>query len=226
MNERDDLRTRGVVTWSQTQKVGMSDEKTHCKKEAEKAKVETWGQTQKVFEKEMSDKEARHKKEAEKAKREIRGVETWGQTQSEDDDKVDETPASKTGLGNYYPNPMNCGDCYFETHYENELFDHLKMHMDQSKKHTIIAHNGHKNTTWMFCGDCEYATRVEEELVNHVKHHQLFSILGDDKDDDVPIDDDEDDETPVSKTGRLIFFHIYIVIVHIFKVLGTMILTQ
>ena len=108
---------------------------------------------------------------------------------------------SKTGLGNYDPNPMNCGDCPFETHYENELFEHLKMHLDQLKKHMIIAHNGHKNTTWMFCGDCEYATRVEEELVNHVKHHQLFSILGDDKDDDVPIDDDEDDETPVSKTG-------------------------
>ena len=40
--------------------------------------METWGQTQKVFEKEMSDEEARHKKEAEKA---TRGVETWGQTQ-------------------------------------------------------------------------------------------------------------------------------------------------
>ena len=34
-----------------------------------------------------------------------------------------------TGLGNYDPNPMSCGDCDFETHYENELFDHLKMHL-------------------------------------------------------------------------------------------------
>ena len=34
-----------------------------------------------------------------------------------------------TGLGNYDPNPMSCGDCDFETHYENELFEHLKMHL-------------------------------------------------------------------------------------------------
>ena len=36
---------------------------------------------------------------------------------------------SATGLGNYDPTPMNCGDCEFETHYENELFEHLKMHL-------------------------------------------------------------------------------------------------
>merc|ERR1719402_1664298 len=85
--------------------------------------------------------------------------------------------------------------------YPCDACKHVSKTTDQLKKHMIIAHNGHKNTSWMFCGDCEYATRVEEELVNHVKHHQLFSILADDKDDDVPIDDDEDDETPVSKTG-------------------------
>ena len=33
------------------------------------------------------------------------------------------------GKGQYDPNPMSCGDCDFETHYENELFDHLKMHL-------------------------------------------------------------------------------------------------
>ena len=110
----------------------MSDKETRRKKEAEKA--------QKVIEKERSDEEVRHKKETEKAKRETREVETWGQTQSKEDD---ETLASKTGRGSYYPNPMNCGDCSFETHYENELFEHLKMHMDQLKKHMIIAHNGH-----------------------------------------------------------------------------------
>merc|ERR1711954_485887 len=38
------------------------------KKEAEKAKVETWGQTQKGLEKEMSNEESRCNKEAEKAK--------------------------------------------------------------------------------------------------------------------------------------------------------------
>ena len=64
-NELNDLRTRGVETWSQTQKVGMSDEKAHHKKEAEKAKVETWSQTQKVG---LSDEKTHSKKEAEKVK--------------------------------------------------------------------------------------------------------------------------------------------------------------
>ena len=45
-NELNDLRTRGVETWSQTQKGGMSDEKAHHKKEDEKSQVETWSQTQ------------------------------------------------------------------------------------------------------------------------------------------------------------------------------------
>ena len=39
------------------------------------------------------------------------------------------TSGGITGKGNYDPNPMNCGDCDFETHYENELFEHLKMHL-------------------------------------------------------------------------------------------------
>ena len=30
---------------------------------------------------------------------------------------------------NFSDTPMNCGDCDFETHYENELFEHLKMHL-------------------------------------------------------------------------------------------------
>ena len=47
----------------------MSDEEAHREKEAEKAKVETWNQTQKVSEKEMSDKEARCEKETEKVKK-------------------------------------------------------------------------------------------------------------------------------------------------------------
>ncbi|XP_023342625.1 zinc finger protein 639 [Eurytemora carolleeae] len=51
---------------------------------------------------------------------------------------------------------------------------------DQLKKHMILVHNGHKNTSWMFCGDCEYATRVEDELINHVKIHQIFNILKED----------------------------------------------
>ena len=39
---------------------------------------------------------------------------------------------------------------------------------EQLKKHMILAHNGHKNTTWMFCGDCEYATRVRKPRLNRV----------------------------------------------------------
>ena len=46
----------------------MSDEGAHRKKEAEKAKGETWSQTQKAIEEEMSDEETRHKKETKKAK--------------------------------------------------------------------------------------------------------------------------------------------------------------
>jgi len=48
------------------------------------------------------------------------------------------------------------------------------------KKHMILAHNGHRNTAWMFCGDCEYATMSEDELINHVKIHQIFNILKED----------------------------------------------
>ena len=55
----------------------MSDEEAHRKKEAEKAKVETWNQTQKASEKEMSDKEAHYEKENEKVKKDEVG--TWNQ---------------------------------------------------------------------------------------------------------------------------------------------------
>ena len=52
----------------------------------------------------------------------------------EEDYEIDEKAIIRaatggTGLGNYDPNPMSCGDCDFETHYENELFEHLKMHL-------------------------------------------------------------------------------------------------
>ena len=47
----------------------------------------------------------------------------------EEEEEVVVAVKSTTGLGNYDPNPMNCGDCDFETHYENELFEHLKMHL-------------------------------------------------------------------------------------------------
>ena len=57
----------------------MSDEEAHREKEAEKAKVETWNQTQKASEKEMSDKEAHCEKETEKVKEDEVG--TWSQMQ-------------------------------------------------------------------------------------------------------------------------------------------------
>ena len=87
--------------------------------------------------------------------------------------------------------------------YPCDACKHVSKTTDQLKKHMIVVHNGHKNTTWMFCGDCEYATRVEEELVNHVKHHQLFKILGDDREDTyTPADEEEEEKTitPISNT--------------------------
>ena len=33
------------------------------------------------------------------------------------------------GEDDYSTNLMSCGDCDFETHYESELFTHLKVHM-------------------------------------------------------------------------------------------------
>ena len=86
---------------------------------------------------------------------------------------------------------MNCGDFYFETHYENELLEHVKMHIDQLEKHTANAKNGHKNTTWMLYEDWEYDTMEEEELVNHAG---FFSILKDDEDDNVPTGEMSDEE--------------------------------
>ena len=70
-NERNDLRTRRVVTWSQTQKGGRSDEKAHQKKEDEKLQVETWSQTQTVG---VADEKTQRKEEAKKSQ-----VEIWSQ---------------------------------------------------------------------------------------------------------------------------------------------------
>ena len=40
-------------------------------------------------------------------------------------------------MGNYDPVPMNCGDCAFTTHYENELFEHLKAHLRKDANITV-----------------------------------------------------------------------------------------
>ena len=73
-NERNDLRTRRMVTWSQAQKGGRSDKKAHRKKEDEKSQVETWSQTQTV---EVADGKTQRKEEAKKSQ-----VETWSQAQT------------------------------------------------------------------------------------------------------------------------------------------------
>ena len=48
--------------------------------------------------------------------------------------------ATKSGLGNYDPVPMNCGDCAFTTHYENELFEHLKAHLRKDANIQVMRH--------------------------------------------------------------------------------------
>ena len=55
--------------------------------------------------------------------------ETDNMVDEEEEVKAVIAKATKSGLGNYDPVPMNCGDCAFTTHYENELFEHLKAHL-------------------------------------------------------------------------------------------------
>ena len=55
--------------------------------------------------------------------------ETDNMVDEEEEVKAVIAKATKSGLGNYDPIPMNCGDCPFTTHYENELFEHLKAHL-------------------------------------------------------------------------------------------------
>ena len=224
-NERNDLRTRRVASWSQTQEGGRSDEKAHQKKEDEKSQVETWSQTQTIG---VADEKTQRKEEAKESQ-----VETWSQAQKVgvadeitqckrgaengkveiqdqtqkvnekenhhmkeaekakevvEGERLDEKDCRKRDTkrvkkGNYDPNPMNCGDCPFETHHENELIEHVKTHMDQVKKNTRVAHNDHENTAWRLWEDWEYANEVEEEVVTHIG---FFSIVGHDRADDGP----------------------------------------
>ena len=180
--ERNDLRTRRVASWSQTQEGGRSDEKAHQKKEDEKSQVETWSQTQTVG---VADEKTQRKEEAKKSQVEIWSqaqrvgvadertqckkeaenmkveIQDWTQKVNEkknhhmkeaekarevvEEERVDEKVCHKgdtkrVKIGNYYPNPTNCGDCSFETHHENELIEHMKTHMDQVKKNTRVAY--------------------------------------------------------------------------------------
>ena len=89
----------------------------------------------------MSDEENRRKKGTEKAQKVM-------EKERSDEEGCRKKETEREKRGNYYPNPINCGDCSFETHYEKELFEHVKMHIDQSEKRTTNVQNGHKNKTW------------------------------------------------------------------------------
>jgi len=105
----------------------------------------------------------------------------------EDEDEEEEEVAavkSTTGLGNYDPNPMNCGDCEFETHYENELFEHLKMHLrkdanipedtenEVEKKKGIISAQVEQRTIYeeddcLHCGLCSFSSKSKKNMLRH-----------------------------------------------------------
>ena len=91
-NVQNDLRTRRVASWSQTQEGGMFDEKAHRKEEDEKSQVETWSQAQMFG---VADAKTRRKKEDKKSQ-----VETWSQTHAVGVD--DEIPQCRKG-------PKMCG---------------------------------------------------------------------------------------------------------------------
>ena len=67
---------------------------------------------------------------------ELVGHEGADDSDEEEEDDTEAIIRAATGgkglpsaTSNYSDTPMNCGDCDFETHYENELFEHLKMHL-------------------------------------------------------------------------------------------------
>ena len=138
----------------------MADEIPQCKKGAEKVRVEFQDQTKKVNEKETPEEENRQVEEAEKTKE----VERKERLDERDRHERDTKRVKK---GRYYPNPIYCGDCLFETRHENELIKHIKTHIYQANKNTRVTHNAHENTTWKLWEDWEYANEVEEEVAIH-----------------------------------------------------------
>jgi len=88
------------------------------------------------------------------------------------------------GKGQYDPNPMSCGDCDFETHYENELFDHLKMHLrkeanlpdddetEEKAKREIIDASVEQRTMYeeddcFHCGLCSFSSKSKKNMLRH-----------------------------------------------------------
>ena len=87
-------------------------------------------------------------------------------------------------MGNYDETPMNCGDCAFETHYENELFEHLKMHLRKDANITIdteseekvkkeeIEHSVEQRTIYeeddcLHCGLCTFSSKSKKNMLRH-----------------------------------------------------------
>ena len=87
-------------------------------------------------------------------------------------------------MGNYDPNPMNCGDCPFETHYENELFEHLKAHLRKDANITVdtveeskikkeqIEHSVEQRTIYeeddcLHCGLCTFSSKSKKNMLRH-----------------------------------------------------------
>ena len=107
----------------------------------------------------------------------------------EEEEEIDEEAIIRaatggTGLGNYDPNPMSCGDCDFETHYENELFEHLKMHLrkeanipddtetEVNAKKQIIDASVEQKTIYeeddcLHCGLCSFSSKSKKNILRH-----------------------------------------------------------
>jgi len=112
--------------------------------------------------------------------------------EEQEDNMVDEeeevkaviAKATKSGLGNYDPVPMNCGDCAFTTHYENELFEHLKAHLrkdaniqvankeERQKKRDEITSSVEARTIYeeddcLHCGICAFSSKSKKNMLRH-----------------------------------------------------------
>jgi hypothetical protein len=92
--------------------------------------------------------------------------------------------ATKSGMGNYDPIPMSCGDCDFTTHYENELFEHLKAHLRKDanitvdsqetrrKKREEIESSVNARTIYeeddtLHCGICAFSSKSKKNMLRH-----------------------------------------------------------
>jgi len=100
----------------------------------------------------------------------------------EEDVKSEKT--TKSGMGNYDPIPMNCGDCAFTTHYENELFEHLKAHLRkdanisidtkeqrQTKREdieaSVAARTIYEEDDCLHCGICSFSSKSKKNMLRH-----------------------------------------------------------